>query len=1061
MNVFFCFRFSFFLLLTTLSAFSQSAIKSKDSSYARLKTGGLNLDKYLWSNAKYKIGEGDKPIIDFNIIDNWQRIGEYLSVSHDGKYFAYTIEHKSNFLEIDANVDSLVVQSVDNSLRMAFVEAKPGIFTDDNKQYVFQEGTRLCFLQLDGGQTKYVNDVVSYKAPDNGKNEWLAYQLKIGDSDVVLQNLITGKKKIFRGVSDYKFDGDNEWFVCKGNSNGNKDEVKEIMSYQLITGIEKRFSSVVDYSFAENGEALLLKTVKKIDGETVTALEYVSFPEERENVIWSTKNNDISINNYSMDNLGEQIVFSIRDSAGFAMGNLVNNNIWYYKKGMDKAILKVTNGMLDVDEGLQIEGSANFTDNGRYIKFLLQSKPFLSKEDPNGVQLEVWNHKDLILQSAQSVLLNRAPSYSSIISIENGQITQLETEGKTLHLLKGDFAIVKKRSKETYGDRFWEKGCGYERDSNWLVTLNDGSRHLLGSKDGDATKIGPFWFSPSGNYLVYFDFDKECRYFSYDLRTGKLIDISTSEHDRQLGYIEPYLRTGKEPTISLGLAAWLENDAGVLVYDNNDIWQFDLQGKKTAINLTNGIGRSDNIIFSLFNSHRFDYNLAATILDQKESMVLRAFNKNNKHSGFYRKTVGVDKDPEPLYMGGYFMNIIPWCQTPSLSNKGMQPIKARNVNVWIVQRQSDTDAPNYFRTTDFKSFERLTNFQPQKKYNWLFEELHSFNHLGGTKGKGILYKPENFDPSKKYPVLIVFYGGFSNSLYQFPAPAYMRDAITAGKSPIWFLNNGYLVFTPDIYVTPLKYGPEAFNVIEGAAGYLKQLPYVDANKIGCSSHSWSAKLGAYLFTHSKSFSAMIISEGFLYGNMINVAFSTKTDGGSNLESVEEGFQFGSLWENRDSWLDQTTVLNVNNSSSPLLLFCNKESSIEYQDQTLQLFTALRRLEKNVWWLKYDKGGHNLTDLDEQKDFTIRYTQFFDHYLKEAPAPCWMTQGIRAAMKGIETGYALDPAGYCGSEENKCKVCNKWNEQYKKTPEMFSKPISEWQLDKTEQETMTEAIKSSK
>jgi dipeptidyl aminopeptidase/acylaminoacyl peptidase len=389
------------------------------------------------------------------------------------------------------------------------------------------------------------------------------------------------------------------------------------------------------------------------------------------------------------------------------------------------------------------------------------------------------------------------------------------------------------------------------------------------------------------------------------------------------------------------------------------------------------------------------------------------------------------------------MNIIEWCQDPNLSNKGMQPVKAGDVDAWIVQRQSSTDAPNYYKTADFKSYKRLTDFKPQNGYSWLSEELHSFKHLDGTSGQGILYKPENFDSSKKYPVLIVFYGGYSNNLYQFPVPTYNENAITPGKSPIWFLNNGYLIFTPDIYVAPLKYGPEAFNVIEGAAMYLKRLPFIDSNKLGCSAHSWSAKLGAYLFTHSKSFGAMAFSEGFLYANMINVALSTQENGISNLEEVEKDFQFGSFWENRESWLDQTTVLNVDKASSPLLLLCNKHSSKDYQNQTLQLFTALRRLEKTVWWLKYEKGEHNLNNLDEMKDYTIRYTQYFDHYLKEAPAARWMTEGIPYKLKGVESGYELDPCGSCRKD---CKVCKKWNKQYKNHPGMFEKPISEWSWD---------------
>ena len=85
----------------------------------------------------------------------------------------------------------------------------------------------------------------------------------------------------------------------------------------------------------------------------------------------------------------------------------------------------------------------------------------------------------------------------------------------------------------------------------------------------------------------------------------------------------------------------------------------------------------------------------------------------------------------------------------------------------------------------------------------------------------------------------------------------------------------------------------------------------------------------------------------------------------------------------------------------------------------------------------------MSDLKELKDFTIRYTQFFDHYLKEAPAPRWMTQGLPFTVKGVESRYELDPKGTCGKD---CTICKKWNVQYHKHPEMFKKPILEWHLE---------------
>jgi dipeptidyl aminopeptidase/acylaminoacyl peptidase len=1032
----------FFLFAVPVSpAFSQTNRTFSDYNHPLLKRDRWNVDKYVWSNAKNKIGKNGKRAIDFDAIDNWKNMGEYLSVSNNGKYFAYTIESVCGPWSSQKKVDSLVVQSTNGSSRWGLVESDPGFFTQDSKLYIFRKGTSLRFLHLNGTKTEFVNDILSYKVSDHDKTEWLAYNTKGREAEIVLRNLVSGKERRFSGLSDYKFDNTGEWLICESNSDMN-NRSKELLWYHLTTGSERQFSSVVDYLLAGNGKSLLLKTIKNEVGKTITSLEYVILSDGRQKNVWSASEKHFGLNNYSIDKLGGQVVFTVSDSSGYAASGLPDNSIWYYKVGMNNAILKVSNQTAGINERLAVQGSASFTDNGRYIKFLLLHKPLVIKDNASAVGVDVWNYKDSLMQYRQNYLLkNPSQTIQAVINVDNERPTLLEGNGKSLYALRSNFAVCK---KELSGDRFWEKNYVNE-DSAWLFDLNTGNWKAFEARFGVGER---FWFSSSGNYLVYYN-SKNGHYNSYDSRTGEITDITNDDNDRQLGLIETLMITDKRPERPNGLAAWLEDDAGILVYDNNDIWQFDLQGKKQAINLTNGIGRSNDIVFSLFNSFRSAVSDEIPVVTNNESLLLRAFNTKNKYSGFYRKIVGVNGDPQLLSMDKYLTHVIPGCQDPwLLSNPGIKPLKAVNANLWIVQRQSETEAPNYYKTADFKTFKQLSNFHPENGYSWLSEELHSFSHLDGKLGQGILYKPENFDPNKKYPVLIIFYGKYSNSLNQFPVPEYISDAVTPGRSPNWFLSNGYLVFTPDIYLAPLKYGPAAFNVIEGAARYLKQLPYVDGNKLGCGSHSFSAKLGAYLFTHSNSFAAMTISEGYLYANMINVAFSMyENDGTSHLESVEEDFEFGSLWKNRGSWLDQTTVLNVDNAISPLLLFCNKGSSSDYQDQTLQLFTASRRLDKKVWWLKYDKGAHNLYDLDEQKDYTIRYTQYFDHYLKDAPAPHWMTRGVPAAMKGINMAYELDPSGTCALDSKKdCEICKKWNEQYRRTPEMFTKPIAEWQLD---------------
>ena len=1007
-----------FILIPALGI-SQSKIRSTGVKNFHLGDRS-NLEKYLWGYSKNNSGKSEKPLIDFNAIDSWRGLGDYLAVSDDGKFFAYTINKPTGTRYWFRRLDTLVIQSTRNSWRSTFAGANPGFFTANGDRYIFQNGGSLCFLQLGKSQSMNVKDVTSYKNSQHGKNDWLAYQFKSNDSNFILHNLTTGKETRFPSVTDYNFDNNGEWLVCK--------RANELLLYNLVTNTEKYFPFVEEYALASNGKAVLLKAIEKRDNGVTISLKYLDALEWKEKIIWSINKEKADIGSYSLDNSGRQVVFSIKDSAG--------TSIWYFNAGMDKAILKVTNTTPGIGGGISIMDEVSFTNNGRYVRFSLQpSQPDTRKPDAAMAEVEIWDHKDPYLQSAQAELSKRPKKYTAFTNIENGKILPLESNGRKLYLQQGDFAILKKNAGEEHGDRFWETGDNINNDTSWIVSLKDGTSLVLPRRAGTANNN--FWFSPDGKYLVYFDLDKECHFFSYDLHTRVYKDISVNIPGNQLGLINQY--TSSKPQLG-NLAAWIDNEASVLVYDNHDIWKLDLTGKESGVNITNGFGQSNNTIFNLLATDHYSSDIP--VIKANAPLLLRAFNTRNKQSGFYQKGNLSAGSPKLLYMGGYFMNVIDGYHDGNISNEGLAPVKTKDGQAWIVQRQSNKDAPNYYETHDFKNFKRLTNFQPQQNFRWISEELHSFNHLDGREGQGILYKPDDFDSTKKYPVLIVFYGAFSNNLNQFHIPTYINQAVAPGESPVWLVNNGYLVFTPDIYTTPLKYGASAYNVIEGAATYLKLLPYVDGDKLGCASHSWSAKLGAYLFTHSGSFSATAISEGFLYANPINMAFSA-VEGKSKLREAEMDMEYGNLFENKESWLEETTVLQADKAQSPLLLFCNKESSADYQDQTLQLFSALRRLDKSVWWLKYDNGGHTLRDLKELKDYTIRYTQFFDHYLKESPAPLWMTKGLPLAAKGIESRYELDPTGSCGKN---CKICKKWNEQYKKHLEMFNRPIQEWRLE---------------
>ena len=996
--IFYLLLFGYAISLPAQNSFRPAASAATSSPFP---SDRWDLSRYVWSHTHAANSKRDKLVLDFEAIDQWKTLGpeEDFAISSNAQYFAYSIKSSNRAF------DSLIVQATTRSWRQAFSGATPGFFSVDNKLYVFQDKGDLCFLQPGTSKIEKIPGVVAYQQPLYSRGEWIAYQLQQPVPTVVLYHLLTRKKYAFENATSYSFDESDTWLVCQLNN-----AAKELVLHHLHTGEEQRFPSVTGYSLSTNGQALVLQTNNGNKPPT-TNLQYINLSTKVIKNIWSASDTNTLVNEFSLDTSGQQVVFMLQDP---------DASIWYYKAGMEKAVLKVNQQTTGIDPGFVFGGSISFTYDGNYIFFDIQAKPtVLSPAATDAVKIDIWSHKDSILQSSQPWLLKQPPkTYNCVIHSQGDRVIRLQQPFERLMPpIKGNFVVLLKRGQDAMGDRFWEKD--YYKDSSWLVSLKSGSRTLLRTREGSLIR-----FSPDGTYLVYFDRDQQCNYFSMHLTTGKVSNISAGIPGRQLGAdkgMDDFYRQPPGKDRAVGIAAWLEKDQGVLVYDEfYDIWQLDLAGQKPPINITHGFARQQHIRFRLPA-----YWLETPVIGAKDTILLSAFNTQNKQSGFFRKILGDQKPPERLFMGDCML-------TPLLvlekSSKGYyrKVLSAASPVRWVVKRQRADEAPHYQLTADFITYQTLTDLQPQKKYNWFTAELHSFKQMDGTTSQGILYKPENFDPTKKYPVIIVFYGTMSNQLHVYAPPMYLASPTTAGRGgPGWMVSHGYLVFTPDVYFKKGQWGPGTQNTVDGAARYLSSLPFVDGKHIGACGHSNSGRTGYYVLTHSTAFAAMSIGAGTT--NIIETALSTNilaTGGGkeSNLLEWAEETSYGgglrSLWQNKQTWLDHTAVLHADKATSPVLLFHNKYDGAPVR-QAMQMFIALRRLEKKAWWLHYEEGGHTVYKPVDLKDFTIRFTQFFDHYLKGAPPPNWMANGIPLQLKGIDNGYELNPQGSCGKE---CPVC---------------------------------------
>jgi dipeptidyl aminopeptidase/acylaminoacyl peptidase len=146
-----------------------------------------------------------------------------------------------------------------------------------------------------------------------------------------------------------------------------------------------------------------------------------------------------------------------------------------------------------------------------------------------------------------------------------------------------------------------------------------------------------------------------------------------------------------------------------------------------------------------------------------------------------------------------------------------------------------------------------------------------------------------------------------------------------------------------------------------------------------------------------------------------VSNMTSAYGGIRWESgISRMFQYeqtqsrigGTLWEKPLLYIENSPLFHAPRVKTPLLIMHNDNDGAVPWYQGIELFMALRRLDKPVWLLNYNNEPHNLKadSWGNRMDLDKRMFQFFNHYLKNQPAPLWMEAGVPAIKKGKTTGY---------------------------------------------------------
>jgi len=169
---------------------------------------------------------------------------------------------------------------------------------------------------------------------------------------------------------------------------------------------------------------------------------------------------------------------------------------------------------------------------------------------------------------------------------------------------------------------------------------------------------------------------------------------------------------------------------------------------------------------------------------------------------------------------------------------------------------------------------------------------------------------------------------------------------------------------------------------------------VDPKRVGLHGHSWGGYQTAFTITQTDTFAAAIA--GAPLTDMISMySVIYKNSGGTNgaiFESSQGRFTSGP-WANWEAYSRNSPVFHAAKVKTPLVILHNDQDGAVDFTQGVEYFNTLRRLEKPVVLLEYPGENHGLARPANQQDYTVRMKEFFDHFLKDAPAPDWWKDGI--------------------------------------------------------------------
>lgn len=600
---------------------------------------------------------------------------------------------------------------------------------------------------------------------------------------------------------------------------------------------------------------------------------------------------------------------------------------------------------------------------------------------PEPVKVSIWSWRDGDLQSYQRKHADeeRKRTYGAVVRVD-------EESPRFVQLATTSMRVIRTNDNGTYA--LGANDVPYRKELSWLgdvmedeyaVPLRTGARRLLAKRVYDRGML-----SPDGAFVVAYD--RAMRGW-YSLRTsdGKRTIITASIRVPLYDELDDH----PFPPPSYEFGGFAGGSKYALIADRYDLWAVD-PATGAAHMLTGGVGRKGHLRFSPV---QLDADAERDAFPIDKPIVLRAFDENTKSEGLYVVSlVGPHaNEPRKIFMAAKAL--------------GPTIVQARKAERIVFSEQRIDEPADLWSAASLDAPRtKISDANPQfTKYVWATDRLISYKSTWGVPLHGVLILPENFDRSKRYPMLVYLYERFSDDLHRMP---FTIPAPYTSPNLLRYASNGYVVLVPDIAYRNGHPGKSALGCVLPAVDAVLKEGFVDPKRIGIAGHSWGAYQIAYMITQTDRFRAA--EAGAAVDDMIS-AYGGIREG----EGVVREFQYemsqsrigATPWDRTDLYLENSPLFGIKNIHTPYLTIANDADDAVPWQQGIEFNTALRRRGKEAYMFEFDGEVHNLRGREQQKYWTVHLDEFFDHFLKGAPEPDWMRQGTDFLHRGERNVHA--------------------------------------------------------